>query len=167
MPSGKTQKKSEKIENLTKRTAELEVEVDALRKALEGKSGKADPKQYLQTINKLSAIDMFQRFKKSLRNDPKAPKGLIQTATVSASPPSVAAGDLEALKILNATCNPGQKIGHFRLDYPGTKKYYLPVCLGNYKNLSSQSLEIVAIIWPNAGHIDKINILRSLEFDKS
>ena len=70
--------------------------------------------------------------------------------------------------------NPGRKIeaisrGHFRLDYLGTKKYYLPVYYrsGNDKNLSSQSLEIAAIIWPNAGHIDKINIFRSLAVDKA
>ena len=52
-------------------------------------------------------IDMLQRFKKFLRNDPKAPKGLMKTATVSASPPSVAAGDLEALRILNANLQSG------------------------------------------------------------
>ncbi len=54
-------KKSERIEDLTKRTAELTREVEELKRALEGKSEKADPKQYIQTVNKLSAIDWMKK----------------------------------------------------------------------------------------------------------
>ncbi len=65
--------KSKELEDLRKKSDGLASEVDRLRKELESKSGQVEPKQYTETVNKLSAMDWIGKAFK-LMGDGKNPE---------------------------------------------------------------------------------------------